>query len=211
MKRMLILIAAVAVIAVIASLLHFDGAVHAVAPQLATVINGSAVWYAHPQLVAADVDPQAVYVITPAQPHGDRFDAIRVDTLAGAQREASVTLGPQSPYRPFLPATVRADVRGVRFQRPALHLMTFPDGKGPGVHAADSATGEMVIVFEDNGAQRPLLTRKVFNSSSAAELLSLVSTDPGGRWIAALSRTSEGWILFLFPRDVGPASARQHS
>ena len=140
-------------------------------------------------------------MIAPAQPRGDRFDAIRVDTNAGAQREASVTLGPQSPYKPFLPAYVRADVHGLRFQRPALHLLTFPDGKGPGLHHVDSATGEIVIVLEENGAQRPLLTRSAFNSSSAAELLSLVSADPGGRWIAALSRTSGGWVLFLFPRS----------
>ncbi|MDQ6800367.1 MAG: hypothetical protein M3041_05965 [Acidobacteriota bacterium] len=200
MKRMLTLFVVLISVLVIASILHFDGAVHGVSPRVAEVIHGSGGWYAQPQLVTTDRDPQAIYVIGPAQPRGNRFDAVRIDTYVGAQRETSVTLGPHSSYKPFLPAFVRADVHGVRFQRPALHLMTFPGGKGPGVHHVDSATGEIVIVFEENGAQRPILTRSSYNSSSAAELLSLVSADPGGRWIAALSRTSGGWRLFLFPR-----------
>jgi hypothetical protein len=200
-KRMLTLFVVLIAILVIASILHFDGAVHGVSPRLAEVIHGSGGWYVQPQLVTTDRDPQAIYVIGPAQRSGNRFDAVRIDTYVGAQREASVMLGPHSSYKPFLPAFVHADVHGVRFQRPALHLMTFPDGKGPGVHHVDSATGEIVIVFEENGAQRPILTRSAYNSSSAAELLSLVSADPGGRWIAALSRTSGGWTLFLFPRS----------
>ena len=65
-------------------------------------------------------------------------------------------------------------------------------------------TRELALQIEQSvrtyGAQRPILTRSAYNSSSAAELLSLVSADPGGRWIAALSRTSGGWMLFLFPR-----------
>jgi hypothetical protein len=198
---MLILFVVLVAVLMTASILQFDGAVHAVSPRVAEVIQGSGGWYVHPQLVTTERDPQAIYVVAPAQPRGDRFDAVRIDTHAGAQRDASITLGPQSTYKPLLPAYVRADVHGVRFQRPAFHLMTFPDGKGPGVHHVDSATGEIVIVFEDNGALRPILTRSAFNSSSAAELLSLVSADPGGRWIVALSRTSGGWMLFLFPRS----------
>lgn len=185
----------------IASTLHFDGAVHGVSPRVAEVIHGSGGWYRQPQLVTTDRDPQAIYVVGPAQPRGNRFDAVRIDTYVGAQRETSVMLGPQSSYKPFLPAFVHADVHGVRFQRPALHVMAFPEGKGPGVHHVDSATGEIVIFFEENGAQRPILTRSAYNSSSAAELLSLVSADPDGRWIAALSRTPGGWMLFVFPRS----------
>src|SRR5205807_1943900 len=126
----------------------------------------------------------------------NRFVAIRVDTNDGAQTTTDIALGPQSQYRPFLPAYVKADVRGVRFQRPALHVATIPGGDGPGVHTVDSATGEIAIVYDRNGAQRPLLTRTAFNSSKAAEMLSLVSADPDGRWIAALSRTSAGWKLY---------------
>ncbi len=201
MKRMLIALVLLMAIAVIASLVHFDGEVHAVDPKLAITIRDSATWYAHPILVAGAGDPQSIYVITPAMPRDGRFAAIRVDSSSGAQSEASVTLGPQSPFRPFLPAPVRADVHGLRFRRPALHLMTFPDGRGPGVHRVDSATGRLAIVLDENGAQRTLLTRQAFNSSSAAEMLSLLSAHPGGRWIAALSRGSAGWTLYLFPRS----------
>lgn len=181
---------------VIASVLHFDGAVHGVSPRVAEVIHGSGGWCSQPQLVTTDRDPQAIYVIGSAQPRGNRFDAVRIDTYVGAQREASVTLGPHSAYKPFLPAFVQADVHGVRFQRP-----TF--GKGH----VDSATGEIVVFFEENGRQRPILTRNAYNSSSAAELLSLVSEDPNGRWLAAVSRTSGGWMLFLFPRSAASRRA----
>src|SRR5207237_3589956 len=118
----------------------------------------------------------------------NRFAAIRVDTNDGAQTTTDSALGPQSQYRAFLPAYVKADVRGVRFQRPALYLATIPGGKGPGVHAVDSATGEIAIVYDRNGAQRALLTRTAFNSSKAAEMLSLITADPRGRRFAALSR-----------------------
>ena len=197
---MLILFVVLISVLVIASILHFDGAVRGVSPRLAEVIQGSGAWYAQPQLVTTDRDPQAIYVIGPAQPRGNRFDAVRIDTYVGAQRDASVMLGPHSSYKPFLPAFVQADVHGVRFQRPAF-------GKGPGVHHVDSATGEIVIFFEEDGRQRPILTRNAYNSSSAAELLSLVSADPGGRWIAALLRTSGGWMLLLFPRSAAARSA----
>ena len=88
-------------------------------------------------------------------------------------------------------------MRGLRFGRPALHLMSFPDGKGPGVHRVDSATGRMAVRAEE----RLLLTRNVFNSSSTPELLSLISADSNGRWLAALTRTDGGWKLFLFARN----------
>lgn len=195
MKRTLILLLLLLAILVAASMLHCDGAVRAVSPRVAEVIRGSAGWYSAPQLVAADSDPYAVYVVAPSLPSGGRFEAVRIDA-DGTQRETTIALGPASPYKPFIPANARANVRGVRLERPAFHLMTFPDGKGPGFHAVDSATGEIVIM----AGERPLLRRNAFNSSSAAELLSLVSQDPSGRWIAALSRTSGGWMLFLFPR-----------
>jgi hypothetical protein len=49
--------------------------------------------------------------------------------------------------------------------------------------------------------ERLLLTRNVFNSSGTPELLSLVSSDPNGRWLAALTRAGDGWKLFLFSRN----------
>jgi len=198
-KRMLIALLVLAAIAVIASLVQFDGAVKAVDPKLAAPIRDSAAWFSAPQLVANASEPGAIYIVAPEAPGGDRFAAVRVDVNSGVQSDATVVLGPGSNYRPFLPAFVKADVHGVRFARPAFHLLTFPDGKGPGFHRVDSATGRIEIVYDRNGAQRPLLTRTAFNSSSAAEMLSLVSADPDGRWIAALTRTSAGWMLYLFP------------
>ena len=196
---MLIALFILVAIAAIASLLHFDGDLKAVDPQVAAPIRDSAAWYTRPQLVANANDSKAIYVIAPEAPRDNRFSAIRVDTSDGGQTTTDVALGPQSHFRPFLPAYVKADVRGLHFQRPALHLLTIPDGKGAGVHSVDSVTGQIAIVYDKNGAQRPLLTRTAFNSSSAAEMLSLVSADPDGRWIAALSRTSAGWKLYLFP------------
>lgn len=193
---MLVLLLLLLVILVAASMMHFDGAVRAVSPRVAAMIQGSAGWYTAPQLVATDSDPNAVYVVAPALPRGDRFEAVRIDAN-GAQRETTIALGPQSPYKPFVPANVRVSVRGVRFDRPAFHLMTFPDGKGPGFHRVDSVTGKIVVL----AGERPLITRAAFNSSGVAELLSLVSEERSGRWIAVLSRASGGWMLSLFPMD----------
>ncbi|PYV15974.1 MAG: hypothetical protein DMG07_08670 [Acidobacteria bacterium] len=200
MKRMLVALVVLLAVIAIASLVRFEGDVHAVSPQVATTIRDSETWYANPQLVAKDDDLRAVYVVKPDAPGDNRFAAVRVDA-AGQQTSASVMLGPQSQFRPFLPAaSVRAVVYGLRFQRPAFHVLTFPDGKGPGVHHVDSATGRIEIVLAESGAQRLLLTCWVFNSSNTAEMLSRISADPGGQWIAALSRTSAGWMLYLFPR-----------
>ena len=198
MKRMLLVLLILVALAVIASLLHFDGDVHAVDAQMVASIHDSATWFGRPQLVSNASDSNAIYLIAPEVPRDNKFAAVRIDTASGAQTDTQLVLGPESPFRPFVPAHVKADVRGVRFERPALHLMTFPDGKGPGVHGVDSATGRLAIVVDKGSAHRPLLTRTVFNSSSAAEMLSLVSADPGGRWIAALSRSSGGWKLYLF-------------
>ena len=194
MKRMLAVLLILVALVIVASLMHFDGEVHAVNAQLTASIRDSATWFGRPQLVSNASDSNAVYLIAPEVPRDNRFAAVRINTVSGAQTDTQVVLGPESPYRSFVPAHVRADVRGVHFERPAFHLMTLPDGKGPGFHGVDSATGRLTVIY----AQRPLLTRTVFNSSSAAEMLSLVSADPGGRWIAALSRSSSGWKLFLF-------------
>jgi hypothetical protein len=207
---MLIVLVILVAVVVIASL-HFDGALRPQSPAIAVLIAGSSGWYVHPQIVASDADADAVYVVAAALPHGDRFDAVRIDVANGTQSTTTVTLGPGSPFRPFVPAPVRADVLGVRFPRPVLHLMSLPDGRGPGVHAVDSATGRIAIVLDDDGAQRQLFTRSAFNSSTAAETISLISADQGGRWIAALSRSPGGWTLFLFPRSAASRRAEIHS
>jgi hypothetical protein len=193
---MLTVLAVLIAIVLIASAVHRNGEVHAVAPDLAVTISNSATWYEAPRLVASNDDRDAVYVLEPAPANGDRFAAVRIDTITGSQRDVAIGLGPATGYKLCQPAPVTAEVRGVHVQRPAFHVMSLPDGKGAGFHLVDSATGKITV--EENGTHRSLLTRNAFNSSSAAELLSLVSADPDGRWIAALSRDPRGWNLYLF-------------
>ena len=197
MKRMIMAIVLAIVALAVASAIHVEGELRPVKPALAVAIRGSEAWYAQPSLASRADDARAVYVVAPVLPSGDAFPAVRIDTATGEQTATAVTLGPRSPFRAFMPAGARADMRGLRFGRPALHLMSFPDGKGPGVHRVDSATGRMAVMAEE----RLLLTRNVFNSSSTPELLSLISVDPNGRWLAALTRTDGGWKLFLFARN----------
>lgn len=187
-------------IVVVGSLVQSNGRDRAINPQLTVAIQNSTSWYVPPNLVANASDSNGVYVVVPDAPAGDRFAVVRIDVSTGVQTTSNVAIGPQSPFRPFAPAAVHAEVHGVHFQRPAVHLMTFPDGKGPGVHLVDSATGRIDVVLDEFGAHRPLLSRSAFNSSTALELLSRVSKDPNGRWIAAVSRNSAGWLLHLFSR-----------
>ena len=194
MKRLLLIGVLLLIALALVSSIHIDGEVQGVEPVLATVIRGSETWYTHSVLAARAGDTKAVYVVAPALPDGETFSAVRIDAMSGEQTETTVTLGPSSPFRTFAPAEVRVALRGLRFARPALHLLSFPGGKGPGIHRVDSATGQLTVM----AGERSLLTRNVFNSSSTLELLSRVSEDPDGRWLAALARTDGGWTLFLF-------------
>lgn len=194
MKRLLMVGVLLLLTMAAVSAIHVDGELQPVGPVLATTIRGSEAWYAHPLLAARAGDAKAVYVVAPALPDGGTFSAIRIDAVSGEQTAATVTLDPSSPFRVFAPAGARVALRGLRFARPALHLLTYPEGKGPGIHRVDSATGHLTVM----AGERSLLTRNVFNSSSTPELLSLVSEDPYGRWLAALTRADGGWNLFLF-------------
>lgn len=193
-----ILIAALLLIALtVASAVHVDGEVQPVGPVLTVAIRDSEGWYARPTLTTRADDARSVYVVAPVLPEGNRFRAVRVDTQTGHQTSAEVTLDPGSSYRAFEPADARAEVRGVRFARPAFHLMSYPEGGGPGFHSVDSATGRLIVKTDG----RNLMTRKVFNSSTTQELLALVSVDPNGRWLAALAQGGNGWKLFLYARN----------
>jgi hypothetical protein len=198
MKRMLVMLAVVFAALALVSMLHFEGEVKAVGPKLALPIQGSEPWYAQPLLASRRDDAGAVYVVAPALPAGAMFSAIRVDTKSGEETATTIALDPSSPFQTFKPADARADVAGIHFERPALSLFSLPDGKGPGVHRVDSATGRLSVKTDG----RTLLTRKVFNSSTTAETLSLVSADPNGHWLAAFTRSGTGgWKLFLFTRN----------
>ena len=196
---------AVAAVAVIVGALsvQYDGHVRPIDARLDVTIGGSESWYAPPTLASRDADPTGVYVVVPALPKGDVFDAVRIDSHSGAQTRSNVTLGPGSSFHHFKPAGAQVRVRGIRFERPAFHLLRFPDGGGPGIHLLDSASGRMDVMSGD----RVLFTRNVFNSSNAAEVLSRISSDAEGRWEAALIRTDEGWRLILFERR----GASQHA
>jgi hypothetical protein len=115
------------------------------------------------------------------------------------QAPSSITLGPQSPFRLFTQAEVRAELHGAQFKRPTFHLISFPEGKGPGFHLVDSVTGRVDIIFEKSGARRRLLTFNALNSSKTSEVLSMVWADANDRWIAALLRDQGGWKLNIFP------------
>lgn len=198
--KMILPIAAVVTLVVL-TVIQIDGEIRAVNPDLSTTIQNSSAWFGKPLVVASDDDPEAVAVVVPAAPVGGGFAAVRIDVKSGTQTPTEVTIGPGSRFRPFIPAsTVHAEVHGLRFDRPALHVMTFPDGKGPGIHYVDSSSGQIAVILEENDERRILLTCNVFNSSRIQELLSLVSTDPGGKWIAILSRASVGWKLYMFSR-----------
>jgi hypothetical protein len=190
------LVALLVVVAIgAASFVHYEGSVRPNGARVDVVIRESASWYAPPIVAAREDDPNGIYIVAPALPQGAEFSAVRIDTRSHEQTQTRVTLAPQSPFRPFAPAgALRAQVHGVRFARPALHLLSYPDGGGPGIHRVDSATGRLDVM----SGSRLLLTRSVFNSSNTAEVLSQISSDRGGRWLAALTRVPEGWRLFVF-------------
>jgi hypothetical protein len=197
--KWLLIISGVLIAATIGSFAAYDGTLTAVDPDVTTAIHDSSAWYTRPEVVARPSDPDAVYLIAPALPDGKAFAAVRISSTDGAQRPLKIELGPSSGFRPCLPGgRVRAIVHGVRVSRPSLHLMTLPDGKGPGLHSTDSATGRIDIVFDGAGRIRRLLTERAFNSTHIAELLSSVSVDPGGHWIAATRRDPGGWTAFVF-------------
>ncbi|HYT75009.1 MAG TPA: hypothetical protein VEL79_09705 [Vicinamibacterales bacterium] len=199
-KRLLIALLAVAVVGTIASIAGYDGPLTPVDPDIDITIHGSRDWYARPEIVTRTTDPDSIYVIVPAMPDGREFAAVRVSSTTGAQTPVKIELGPTSGTRPhLLDSDVRAVIHGLRFRRPGFYLMRLPDGKGPGFQTTDSATGRIDIVFDRAGRTRRLLTRRAYNSDRIAELLSIVSVDPGGRWIAATRHDpTAGWRLFVF-------------
>lgn len=194
---MILVAALILIVGGAVSAFHYDGDVRPVGARVDVAIRDSASWFTPPMLASRDDDPAGVYVVAPVLPDGTVFAGVRIDTRTNEQTPTRVTLSPQSAFRVFGPAAdVRARIRGIRFDRPAFHLLTSPEDTGPGMHRVDSATGRLDVISGD----RLLLTAKVFNSSNTAEVLSLISLDRGGRWLAALRRGHDGWRLFLFER-----------
>ncbi|MEO8380950.1 MAG: hypothetical protein ABI779_14905 [Acidobacteriota bacterium] len=164
-----------------------------------------------PAVYRAGADSQAVYVVADGPRPDGRFDATRVDTRTGQLSRTAIPLGPRSGFSPFLEAEVRIDVTGLSFRRPTFHLLSYPDGRGPGFHLVDSHTGLVRLNAGSGTTERTLLTCWVFNSSKVAELRSLASTDAMGNTIAVVSRSPAGWMLHLFDRSVAARSSHSPS
>ena len=176
---------------------HVDGMLHPVRPALVIHLEASGTWYAEPALACKGDDPNAVYVV----PNVAAPSAVRVDTTTGTQSAAALRA---ERGQLFVPAGASAEVRGLNIRRPAFHLFALPDGRGPGLHLVASATGVVRLRVQ----AETLLSRKVFNSSSTAELIARTWADPSGRWIASLSQSADGWTLYLFARP--HAATRLH-
>ena len=199
MKRLLIRLIAVGLLATIASIARHDGTLTPVNPDISITIPGSRNWLGGPVIVARSADPEGVYVVVPEMPVGEEFAAIRVSSTTGVPTPVKIQLGPSSGIRSCLPSDdVRARVHGVRFQRPGIYLWRFPDGGGPGFEYTDSATGRIDIVFDRPGRTRPLLTRRAYNSDRIVEMLAMVCLDPDAHWIAVPIRGHLGWTLSIF-------------
>jgi hypothetical protein len=199
MKRFLIGLIAVGLLATIASIAGYEGPLMPVNPDISITIPGSGHWVGPPAVVARTADPDGVYVVVPAMPVGEEFAAIRVSSTTGRQTSVNIQLGPSSGTRGCLPSDqVRAMVHGVRFARPGIYLWRFPGGGGPGFEYTDSATGRIDIVFDRPGRTRTLLTRRAYNSDRIVEMLAMISLDPGAHWIAVPLRGHPDWTLSIF-------------
>lgn len=199
MKRFLIGLIAVVLLAAIPWFTRYNGPLTPVQPDIISTIQNSRNWIGRPDVVARTADPDGVYVVVPEMPVRDEFAAIRVSSTTGAQTFVKIALGPSSGTRSCIPTDdVRATVDGLRFRRRAPYLWRLPGGGGPGFEYVDSATGRINIVFERAGRTRPLLTRRAYNSDRIVEMLATVSVDPGAHWIAVPIRGSVDWTVAIF-------------
>lgn len=199
LKPVLIAATSLFVLALCASFAQFDGADRFHNPQVAAVLPGSHKWLSRPALVEDESDPGAVYAVAPELSATGLHPAFRIDCGSGTVKAVNIPLGPKSPFRNFTIVEMRAKVRGLRIKRPAFHLMSLPDGKGPGMHLVDSASGTVDIM--PAGSSRVLLSRVVFNSSEVDLLTESFFQDPGQKWTVALTRYPSGWKLSLFPNS----------
>jgi len=198
-KFLLVASGAGAVLILAAFVVGIDGPFRPIEPLLTVQVAGSAGWFpVVPVLVSNGEDPGAIYVVRPDSARGREFDAVRVDLANGRQTPASVPLGPDSSYRPLLPAEVGASVAGLRFDRPAFHLFSLPDGKGPGIHRVDSATGKIEIAIHSGGARHPILKGFGVNTNGLSELASRIFVDPGKGLCAVTLRERGGLALHVF-------------
>jgi len=208
-KRNVLIATAAALAVTVCYGVRIDGALHPVGRSLSILIENAT--QVTPVLVRSDRDSDAVYVILGGTTPDGLFNATRVDASTGRQSPAHIPLGPRSGFSPFIEGSVRVEVTGLSLRRPTFHLLSFPDGRGPGVHLVDSDTGLVRLVIGTAAAKRTLITRWVFNSSKVAELRSFASTDAMGKYIAVVSRSPAGWMLHLFDRGIAANSSHLFS
>lgn len=189
---MVISIAAVAALYAV----HCEGALRPATHAVVVALPTSSL--VTPAIYRSDSDANAVYVVYGESADGVRFAATRVDVRSGAQSPAQIAIGPQSGYTPFIEGMVQSEVDGLSLRRPVFHLFRLPDGGGPGIHLVDSDTGVARLTVGDGAARHTLMSRWVFNSSRTAELRSLATADPDGKYAAVVTRTPDGWTLHLF-------------
>src|SRR5439155_3567213 len=131
MKRFLIALVAVGLLATIVWFARYDGPLTAVHPDIFITIPDSRNWIGGPLVVARLADREGVYVVAPQTPVGEEFAAIRVSSMTGEQTSVNILLGPSSGTRNCFPSDdVRAVVQGLRFRRRAPYLWRFPGGGG---------------------------------------------------------------------------------
>lgn len=171
---------------------RIDGALRPVAR--AVTVTFPTATLVTPTVYSNDADRGAVYVVVEDAGADGRFDARRVELRTGARSQTVIAIGPRSGFVPFTEGDVQIEVDGLSLRRPAFHLFRLPDGGGPGIHLVRSDTGAVRVTAR----HRTLLARRVFNSSTTAELRSLVSTDAAGDTVAVAEKTASGWTLHLF-------------
>ncbi|HET8798583.1 MAG TPA: hypothetical protein VFO89_12905 [Thermoanaerobaculia bacterium] len=193
-KRGILLLAATAAIG--GCVVQLDGALRPA--QRAVTVQLPGLTLTTPALYASVDEPDAVYVVS-AGPRADgRFDATRVDVRSGAQSAGAIGIGPGSGFTPFIEGAIRTEVKGLSLRRPVFHLMTLPDGRGPGIHLTGSDTGLVRLIHGNGAARRTLAERWVWNSGSTETLRAQATTDATGRHAAVVTRSAAGWTLHLF-------------
>ncbi len=197
----MMVVALAAVVCVSWYLVRFDGDPRPVDPLLVTVLHGGRQWYSQPKLFQHINEAAAIYAVPGFRGDDGLFEAVRVDVKSGARAPARIMFGPNTDFIPFDAAETTGvpavELRGVSIPRPTFHLFTFPgDGRGPGFHQVESATGVMHVVAPVT--RRTLLTRTVVNSSRMPEMASLLAVDRARRLAAFLWQRRERWTLYLF-------------
>jgi hypothetical protein len=200
-ERRTVVLALAAVLFASWYVVRFDGDPRPVDPLLVTVLHEGPQWYSPPTLFQHVNEPAAIYAVPGFRGPDGLFEAVRVDVRSGARSPARIMVGPNTDFIPFDSAETvgvpAVELRGVAVPRPTFHLFTVPgDGRSPGFHSVESATGVVRVVAP--ATRRTLLTRTLVNSSRMPEMAALLAVDRSRRLAAFLWQRREGWTLYVF-------------